>query len=373
MAYVIGGIVFLLALVLLYQIGTVLDLISINRGQKDPFEQSNKYNALFMLGFMVLFLVGILWSTKEYNETFLPESSSEHGRIIDEMFNVTLFWTGIIFFITQILLFWFAYKYRHQPKSNRKALFFADNGTLELVWTAIPAIVLLGLLIIGVKSWNKVMAPPPEGSIEVEATAFQFGWIFRYPGPDGKFGKRDYTLIDGGNGIGLDLNDPAALDDLYASDVFLPVNVPALIKIRARDVMHNFYLPHFRVKMDAVPGIPTRFWFKPDVSTSEMRKRLNNEEFEYELACAEMCGAGHYNMRRSVTIGSMDEFKAWLTEQRTFASIIDPDKYGTKDTMEGIHEQAKEEMIEDDVIDKTVDMKETNENILTDSTKTTNY
>ncbi len=348
MAYLIGGIVFVLVLVLLYQIGTVFDLIAINKGQDDLYEKSNKYNALFMLGFMVTFLVGIVWSSVAYSDTFLPESSSEHGRLIDEMFNITLFWTGIIFFITQILLFIFAFKYRMQKGSKRKALFFPENDTLEIAWTVVPAIVLLGLLVIGVKSWNKVMSPPPAGSIEMEATAYQFGWIFRYPGADGKFGKRDYKLIDGTNSIGLDLTDEAAKDDIYTSDVFLPVDVPTLVKIRARDVLHNFYLPHFRVKMDAVPGIPTRFWFKPDVTTVEMRENMKDAEFEYELACAEMCGAGHYNMRRTVTIGTMEEFEKWLSEQVTFASLIDPDKYAMAESTES--EMMETEMPSDSIM-----------------------
>lgn len=324
MSYIVIGIIGVLLLVVLYQIATIFDLIGIVKGQKDPFEKSNSYNSLLLFLFMLAFLGLGAWSAYEYSDWFLPESASVHGKWIDNMFNTTLVWTGIIFFLTQILLFYFAFRYSKRKGDDRKALYYPENGKLEMAWTIVPAIVLLGLLVLGAKSWYKITAPAPEDAIILEATGYQFGWVLRYPGKDGKLGKRDYKLIDGTNAIGIDFNDPAAQDDLLVGEIHLPVNKPVLVKIRSRDVLHSFYLPHFRVKMDAVPGTPTRFWFTPEITTAEMRKKLNKPEFNYELACAEMCGAGHFGMLKNVIVETEEEFNAWLNEQQPFYEVVGP-------------------------------------------------
>jgi cytochrome c oxidase subunit 2 len=195
------------------------------------------------------------------------------------------------------------------------------------------------LVIRGLIGWNEVMADiePGEDYIEIEATGSQFLWYLRYPGNDGALGARDFHLINGINPLGQDWEDPKNLDDLHPTDLVLPVNKKVRVRITSRDVLHNFYLPHFRVKMDAVPGIPTYFIFTPKVTTEEYRENLRKngkydfpydsenpdsnpywKEFNYELACAELCGASHFSMKKIVKIVTQEEYDEWLTTQQPY-------------------------------------------------------
>ena len=263
------------------------------------------------------------------------------------MFNLTLLFTGIVFVLTQILLFYFAYKY--SGKTGRKALFMPHDNKLEVLWTVVPAVVMTLLVISGLDAWNEVMADVKEGEeyIEIEATGYQFAWHLRYPGPDGKLGSRDYKKINAFNPIGQDWTDEKNWDDLHPSEIVLPVGKKVRVRITSRDVLHNFFLPHFRMKMDAVPGMPTYFVFTPSKTTDEYRRELSKykeyqapsdpanpdsdplwKTFNYELACAELCGSGHYSMRRLVRIVSEEEYNQWLSEQPAYylASIRDTDE-----------------------------------------------
>ena len=264
-------------------------------------------------------------------------------------FDVTMVVTGIVFFITQILLFWFAYKYK--AEKGRKALYMPHDNKLEIVWTAIPAVVMTFLVVGGLDAWNEVMADVSEDEsyIEIEATGMQFAWIMRYPGDDGLLGEKNYKLISPTNSLGQDWEDQKNHDDIVSSApgevLKLPVGEMVRVRITARDVLHNFDLPHFRVKMDAIPGLPTYFKFRPTVTTEEYRQRLGAtdrngnplypeywepadptepdglrrwEAFQYELACAELCGNGHYSMRRVIEIVEQDEYEAWLAQQQPF-------------------------------------------------------
>lgn len=214
------------------------------------------------------------------------------------------------------------------------------NNTLELVWTGIPAIVLTFLVVKGLVAWNEVMpdVDPEEEVIHIEATGWQFAWNLRYAGADGELGVKDFRLIQPGiNELGQDWTDPRNHDDFMADELVLPVGKKVRVSISARDVLHNFYLPHFRVKMDAVPGIPTYFVFTPTKTTEEYRQELKKypeyhaptdpsdpeseplwKTFNYELACAELCGKGHYSMRRVVRIVSEQEYEAWLAQQNSY-------------------------------------------------------
>lgn len=261
------------------------------------------------------------------------------------MFKWTLFFTGVVFVLTHIALFWFAWKYR--GRKGHKARFLPHNDNLEIIWTAVPAIVMTFLVIKGLDAWNDVMADvqPDEEYIEMEATGYQWGWMLRYPGPDGKLGARDYTLINSGNNpLGQDWTDVKNLDDFHPTEVVLPVGKKVRVRITSRDVLHNFYLPHFRVKMDAVPGMPTYFTFTPKYTTEEYRQLLGVKDnmgnpkypewyeidsedpdgrkkfqtFNFELACAELCGRGHYSMRKIVRIVSEEEFQRWADEQQSW-------------------------------------------------------
>jgi cytochrome c oxidase subunit 2 len=265
------------------------------------------------------------------------QAASAHGPELDSMFNVTLFFTGIVFVLTHIALFYFAYKYR--GRKGALSTFIPHDNKLEIIWTAVPAVVMCFLVIRGLVAWNDVMADVKEDEehIEIEATGSQFLWYLRYPGPDGKLGARNYKLITGKNPLGQDWLDDKNLDDVQPADLVLPVNKKVRVRITARDVLHNFYLPHFRVKMDAVPGMPTYFVFTPTKTTEEYRQELSKypeyqqptdpkdpdseplwKTFNYELACAELCGKGHFSMKKLVKIVSEDEYNAWLKEQQSY-------------------------------------------------------
>lgn len=338
----IVALIFVLIAVITVQIGKVNELAGKIRGEEESERQTNNRTAFWLVLFMIGFLFYCVWSAWDYKDVMLgygPHmAASEHGDSLDHLFNVTLFFTGIVFIITQVALFWFSYKYRAQE--GRKALFFVHSTKLELIWTAIPAVVMTYLVVQGLVAWNTIMPDvgPDEEYMEIEATGYQFAWELRYPGPDGKLGTKDYTLIEPGiNSLGQDWNDKKNIDDFLPTELVLPVGQKVRVRITAKDVLHNFYLPHFRVKMDAIPGLPTYFIFTPKTTTQEYRERLSTypewqelsdptdpespqrwEVFDYELACAELCGKGHYSMRRVVRVLERSEFDEWAASQSSY-------------------------------------------------------
>lgn len=333
---------FFLISIVLVQIGKVTELTAQIKGERETLRDNSKWNGWLSVGFVIVFLVGVCLSAWEYRAVMMGygphQSASAHGGVLDEMFNITLVATGIVFILTHIALFWFAYKYRYQE--GRKAKFLAHDTRLEIWWTAIPAVVMVILVVRGLNAWNAVMADVKDGEdyIEIEAIAQQFNWIIRYPGPDGKLGARDYKLTTAGNQGGQDFRDEKNWDDFIpGQELYLPMGKKVRVRIIAKDVLHNFDLPHFRVKMDAVPGIPTYFVFTPTTSTAQYREQLRKypeyhepfdaaepngpkrwEKFDYELACAELCGKGHYSMRRVLKIVSQEEYDAWAAKQESY-------------------------------------------------------
>jgi cytochrome c oxidase subunit 2 len=184
------------------------------------------------------------------------------------------------------------------------------SARAEWAWSLAPvalmvALAEVGVLVLGAPVWAQLYTDPAEDAIELEAVGKQFEWIFRYPGKDGKFGRFDPKLIhDTQNPLGLDEDDPAAIDDIVVRGVLhLPVGRDAVIRLRTQDVLHSFFVPQFRVKQDLISGFPTRTKFRP------------TREGKYELACAELCGLGHYKMRAFVQVESQQAFDAWLAKQ----------------------------------------------------------
>jgi len=330
-----------LLITVVIQIGKITELAGEIRGEKDVEYTSNYWNSrlgmIFMVGFLVLSCITAYYY-KNYMLGYGPHTSaSANGVSQDQLFDVTLVITGIVFILTHIALFWYAYKYRGRP--GLKAVFMPHDNKLEIIWTAIPAVAMTILVAFGLNVWNNVMADvgADEEFIEIEATGMQFAWVIRYTGADGKLGERYYRDINGLNPLGQVWEDRANIDDFLPTEIVLPVNKKVRVKITSRDVQHNFDLPHFRVKMDAVPGMPTYFVFTPTTTTAEYRKRLKNypeynipadpeepdgpkkwETFDYELACAELCGKGHFSMRYIVRIVSEEEYAAWLETQSSY-------------------------------------------------------
>jgi cytochrome c oxidase subunit 2 len=311
---VIAAILILTIFMFLLRVET---LVSILRGAYHKrVGLSNSINAVL---FPIFFVVGIglfYWYSGKASELYLPESASEHGVITDQLFWFVTIVILIPFVLVNFTLFWFAYKYQY--KSTNTAYFYPENHKLELIWTVIPAIVLSILVFTGWRAWTKITGDAPSDAVVVEIVGKQFNWIARYPGKDGKLGKYDFRSINAVNELGIQGNDKAALDDFLPREIHIPKGKPVVFKIRARDVLHSVFLPHFRQKMDAVPGMPTKFWFVPKYTTAEMQSITNNSQFKYELACTEICGRGHFGMKFIVVVDEPEAFEKWYAEQEAF-------------------------------------------------------
>ncbi len=260
---------------------------------------------------MGLALLVIIWLITFFSTYFfvaqtwwLPHGASKSAEFIDHQFALTYVLMGIVFVAAQGALGWLAWKYRDDG-SNRKVEYSHGNTTLELVWTTLTAVLFVGLNLMGSHVWaSERFEPAAAGSVQVEVTGMQFAWYFRYPGPDGKYGRTEAKLMDPSAGndaaIGLDTTDPAAKDDVVTGTMYLPVNREVDITLRAVDVIHSFFVPSFRFKQDAVPGLAIHMHFTP------------TEVGDYEIPCAELCGLGHYKMHGMLHVLSQEDFDKWL-------------------------------------------------------------
>ena len=198
---------------------------------------------------------------------------------------------------------------------------------LEVGVAVVEAVLLIGFAI---PLWAaRVDDRPPESeALVVQVTGEQFAWNIHYPGADRVFGRTDIKLLDlQSNPLGLDRSDPAAKDDVTTvNQLYLPVNKPIIVRLRSKDVIHSFGVPELRVKQDAVPGLTIPIWFIPTVTTADMRTQKGNPEFQYEIACAQLCGLGHARMRGFVTVQTAEEFQKWMDEAvaEQAASADDP-------------------------------------------------
>jgi cytochrome c oxidase subunit 2 len=231
--------------------------------------------------------------------------------------------------ITQVALFWFSYKY--QETEDRKAFYYPHNNKLEVIWTAIPAIALTVMVGFGLYYWFGITGSAPANAVEVEITGSQFKWEFRYPGRDQKLGKKYYRNINEGanNPLGQLWEDSTNKDDIYIAPgeaMHLVVNKPVKLVINAKDVIHDVGLSHFRLKMDAVPGTPTTMWFTPTITTAQMKQKMGDPEFVYEISCDQMCGQGHYNMRGQIIVETQEEYDLWMAKQKPKFFLAFPDR-----------------------------------------------
>ncbi len=302
----------ILGFIITFQIAKASEYVAILRGEEKTRKENNRINAFMLLAFLVLGLIGVWYCHEILKGKVLGEAASEHGERIDNMLYITIIITGIVFVITQVLLFWFSYKY--QEKEARKAFFFPHDNRLELIWTVVPAIVLTVLVGFGLYYWFQITGEAPKNAQIVEVTGKQFAWEFRYPGRDGTLGKKYYKNIDEAksNPLGQIWDDKANQDDIYVSqEVHIVVGKPVKMIIGAKDVLHDVGLAHFRMKMDAVPGVPTTMWFTPKFTTKEMKEKYG-PDFNYEISCDQMCGSGHFSMRGVIVVESQEEFDRWL-------------------------------------------------------------
>jgi len=249
----------------------------------------------------------------------LPPLATAHGSQIDSLigwthvFMLILFigWGG--FFVYCLIRF----RRTRQPVANYTGVKSHASNYSEIAVAVVEGILLVGF---SIPIWAARVdhIPPENEALVVQVTGEQFAWNVRYAGPDRVFGRTDIKLIDlQSNPLGLDRSDPAAKDDITTlNQLYLPVNRPIIVRLRSKDVIHSFGVPEFRVKQDAIPGLTIPVWFIPNVTTAEMRTRTGNAEFQYEIACAQLCGLGHAHMRGFVTVLAAEEFQKWMDSEQ---------------------------------------------------------
>lgn len=304
------------------QLAAVMQATSALKGvdEETVTEKDNKINAKLMIAFGIFLFGFFFWQINEYKEVLLPESASEHGVEIDNLWDVNMYIIVTVFLLVNTFLFYFASKYYH--KKDNKATWFAHSTKLEMIWTVIPAVVLAGIIIFGLKTWNKITTPleSKDAYAVIELYAKQFDWTARYAGADKTLGKSNYKLITDENPLAVDRTDKASDDDFLAKGEFhIPVGKPILFKFRSRDIIHSAYFPHFRAQMNCVPGMETQLHFVPKITTAEMRQKTKNDKFDYVLLCNKICGASHFNMQMNIIVDSEADYLKWVAEQKTIA------------------------------------------------------
>ena len=242
--------------------------------------------------------------------SWFPPLASEHGVGVDRMMHYLMVASGFLFLTGHLVLGYVVWRFSRQGAVTVRIL----APRLERRWSIILAVIMTlvaegGVLVLGLPVWNRFHSKPPADAVTVEVTGEQFGWNVHYAGVDGMFGRSSPQMISLDNPVGIDRKDAAAKDDvLLLGTMYLPVNRPAHIRLRSKDVLHSFFLPNFRVKQDAVPGMTIDFWFVP------------TKPGTYEIACAELCGFAHYNMRGVLYVISESEFEQWLKSEAPFFS-----------------------------------------------------
>lgn len=312
---------FLLACIFIAIIGKVLRLYELSRGiqGKETSINWNRIQSVLFAITLVVSMYGTYWTYDAYSATVTTEAATVHGEQLDFMMWVTIIITTIVFVLTHIALFGFAYKYG--GSSTRKAYFYPHNNALERLWTIVPAVVLTTLVILGFFTWRSITNIPESEqakALKIEVVGEQFKWNIRYAGADNQLGQRNVKLTSANNGLGIDFTDSKSWDDKLGGEIVLPVNRAVRVQIGAKDVLHSFYIPFFRVQLNAVPGMPTYFQFTPRFTTAQMREKLNKPNFDYILLCAKICGAGHYNMQSKVTVVTEQEYEIWLANQQLY-------------------------------------------------------
>ena len=345
--------VLVLIAISIWQITKIFELSQAKKINTQVADDSdNNLNGKLMLAFL-FFIYGItIFSFWAYGDVLLPNAASEHGNDYDNLMWISF---AIIFFvqtITQALLHYFSYKYRGEK--GKKALFYADNEKLEMIWTIIPVFVLAGLILYGLYTWTDIMTVEEnDEALIVELYAQQFNWKARYAGEDGVLGDANVRFLqdfEGRNLVGIDATDPNGFDDVVVQELHLPVGREVIFKMRSQDVLHSAYMPHFRAQMNCVPGMITEFAFTPNTTTEQMRldpditakvKKINKirvekskellasgdssldpYEFDFLLLCNKICGASHYNMQMKIIVETEKEFEQWMSSQQTFAEVI---------------------------------------------------
>lgn len=353
-------IVLVLLSIAIWQMTKIFDLTQIGNKKDDSqvaTDNDNNVQGYLMFGFLAFLYIFMIYGMFKWGHLVLGTPASEHGPDYDNLMYISF---AIIFFvqaITQVLLHYFAFKYR--GAKDKKALYYADNDKLEFIWTIIPVIVLAGLILYGLYTWTNIMfVDEDEDVMVVELYAKQFSWEARYSGKDNVLGKANVRLIEGVNTMGVDVNDPNAQDDISVTELHIPKGKKILFKLRSQDILHSAYMPHFRAQMNCVPGMVTEFAFRPTMTTDEMRQQpeivekvsninkirakktaqlvadgktaLDPYTFDYLLLCNKICGASHYNMQMKIVVDTPQDFQTWLKDKKTIVNAVKEDQAAKK-------------------------------------------
>ena len=337
--------------VAVWQINKVFKLLQPAKSEDSEVasDKDNETQGYMMLAF-VFFIYWILaYCFWKWGNVLLPVAASEHGLEIDQLMLITMVVIFVVGIITQWLLHYFAFVYR--GSKDKKALFYAENHKLEFIWTIIPVIVLAVLIIYGLFTWTDIMSfDEDDDPMVVELYAYQFDWRARYGGLDNTLGEANVRLIEGLNQLGVDVSDPNAQDDKVVTELHLPIGKKVLFKMRAQDVLHSAYMPHFRAQMNCVPGMITQFAYTPNITTKDMRleedviakvkyineirtaknidliakgeEALEMYDFDFLLLCNKICGSNHFNMQMNIIVETEEEFNIWISEQGTIAETL---------------------------------------------------
>ena len=256
---------------------------------------------------------------------FTPIASN--WGLIDTTVIITFWVTGVVFIAVILFTAWCAYRYRY--REGNRAEYEPENTKLEWQLTIFTSIGVVVMLTPGLWAWNDFVNVPEEAA-EMEVVARQWDWSYRFPGKDGILGKTDFRLINDDNPFGVDPKDPNGQDDVLIDDpeVHLPLGKPVKVLLRSIDVLHDFYVPQFRAKMDMVPGSITYFWFTPTRTGT------------FDVLCFELCGVGHHNMRGIVVVEKDSDFQAWLAEQPTFAQSMAAIENGKPESLKQVLNEA---------------------------------
>jgi cytochrome c oxidase subunit 2 len=222
-----------------------------------------------------------------------------HGEKIDSLFMIIFWLTATVFVLTQGTYIYFLIAYRKRP--GHKAYYSHGSNMLEVIWTTAPTIVFLALAIYGNRLWEEIHRPAPSNSLVIDVSSYQFGWEMRYPGVSGQLSPIDVRKIADDNHWGTDPANPLTAQDVVTTELVVPVGRPVHLLLHARDVIHSFYVPEFRLYQDCVPGRTIGWvWFQAT--------RTGN----FQIACNQLCGTGHYNMKAPIRVVTEEEFQKWL-------------------------------------------------------------
>nr|WP_314836083.1 cytochrome c oxidase subunit II [uncultured Flavobacterium sp.] len=346
-------IVLVLLAVALWQLTKIFDLTQVGNTSSDDSQvatdNDNNVQGYLMFGFLAFIYIFTIYGLIKWGSLVLHTPASEHGGDVDNLMNITWILIFTVQAITQVLLHFFAFKYR--GNKDKRALYFADNNKLEAIWSVIPAVVLAGLILYGLYAWNNIMfVDEEEDTIVIELYAQQFNWKARYSGNDNVLGKANVRYIEGANSVGVDLSDPYSQDDIVVTELHIPKGKKIHFKMRSQDVLHSAYMPHFRAQMNCVPGMVTEFAFVPVYTTAEYRElpymvekvaninalrakksielvakgqtALDPYTFDYLLLCNKICGASHYNMQMKVIVDTPEDYKKWLSDKVTLVDEV---------------------------------------------------